>query len=411
MKKGIISEMLEKERKKDEERKNRIQDTVSMFSKLSGLDKEEIFESETPNELYLKQENIFRNGYSFSEFNNIFGETRKVNYLTSILDFLEVNFKIRLNYELSEFEKKNYENKIKNIVLPRYYLISKSDSEDIYKVYLRDKCCEYILNVWTQLETDLIYQISNIIEPNSTIKEILKNGIENKVNFWFYTYSHYYKYCPYGNYRNGIIMSYPPEDMREEILKKKTTNDPYAKDLMEDRDQLLEFQRKMNDTSFWNSVLKCFYEKGNENLNKEINLIYKPNIIRQEKEIKELTIKVENAKNVKKDEKPSKKESENQRKNRKTKYDNKEIWDQLLFHTKGKSPTGKTRAFYYKSLKITHQTISQHLMDMKPYLKNYINPIEIDDYDKLEKWMDLFKYFEKNKRIFDATWADYQKNR
>ena len=111
------------------------------------------------------------------------------------------------------------------------------------------KYCEHILNIWTQLETDLIYQISNFKEPNSTIKDILKNGIENKVKLWSFTYKKYYKSRLYNIYRNEIFMTYPTIEHRDETFKNCKLNIPYAKDLMENRDQLREFRRKMNDTN------------------------------------------------------------------------------------------------------------------------------------------------------------------
>ena len=99
------------------------------------------------------------------------------------------------------------------------------------------------------------------------------------------------------------------------------------------------------------------------------------------------------------------------KKRRKTKYDNKGMWDQLLFNTAGGSPTAKINNLDYKSFHINHQVIGNHLKEMKPYLKKYLNLRDKDIYDTLEEWMDLFNYFGENKRLFDATWSEYQKSR
>jgi hypothetical protein len=92
-------------------------------------------------------------------------------------------------------------------------------------------------------------------------------------------------------------------------------------------------------------------------------------------------------------------------------YDTKELWIKLLYHTKGKSSTGKVNNIEYKNKSISHQTIGKRLMQMKPYLKKYISAEKMDVYDSLKSWTKLFNYFEKNKSDFDATWHDYQKGK
>ncbi len=94
-----------------------------------------------------------------------------------------------------------------------------------------------------------------------------------------------------------------------------------------------------------------------------------------------------------------------------SKYDDKELWIQLIYHTEGKSPSGKVNNIEYKYKKITHQTIASRLNQMKPYLKNYLSPEKDDVYNSFKSWTKLFNYFEKNKRDFDATWQDYQKGK
>lgn len=94
-----------------------------------------------------------------------------------------------------------------------------------------------------------------------------------------------------------------------------------------------------------------------------------------------------------------------------TKYDDKELWIKLLYHTKGKSPTGKVNNIEYKNKSISHQTIATRLNQMKPYLKRYFGEEKIYVYDSLDSWTKLFKYFERSKRDFDATWIDYQKGK
>jgi len=94
---------IDKDRKAKEQR---IKNTVSKFSQLSGLEDGEIFDPESTNKLYFKWKNHFLDRWSFSSVNNIYGEFRRVNDLQSILEALEVNFNIRLNYELTSSEKR-----------------------------------------------------------------------------------------------------------------------------------------------------------------------------------------------------------------------------------------------------------------------------------------------------------------
>lgn len=297
MSKNRIVKFVDKVSESCLQRNIRIKSTVNKFSQLSGLKDVEKFEPESHNELYMKWKNNFLNGWSFSSGNNIYGELKEINDMTSILEALEVNFKIRLNYDLTSSEKKNYLEKIKNLVLSQYYLLSKERDDNYLTRMTKNKYYELIREIWTQLETDLIYQLTKAYKPDNILEKVLSNGIENNVKLWLEAYRKHYYYSTQNMLNNGIIMNYPPQEViiknQEEqkveesmgILKKYK---PYAKDLLEDEDKLFQFRRSMRDTSFWNSVLSSLYKKKCESKDEEINFIHIPDGIRKGKEILKL---------------------------------------------------------------------------------------------------------------------------
>jgi hypothetical protein len=229
--------------------------------------------------------------------------------MISIIEALEVNFKIRLDYDLTSFEKENYKNKIKNLILSQYNRLSNVDAENWLLQMEKHRYMRFIREIWTQLETDLIYQLTIAGKPDKVMEDMSLNCIENNVNSWLKTYNNYYRFDNQNRFKNEIIMTYPPLEIIEqnkeeqkihESMRIKTSYKPYAKDLIEDEKKLGEFRRSMKDTSFWGFVLKEYYSKELKNKTEDIELIFKPDSVRKQKEILDLKQELERNDKVKK---------------------------------------------------------------------------------------------------------------
>jgi len=256
-----------------------IHDITLKFSQLSGLNGKKYFEPQSPNELYLRSKNNFLNGITTSSNNNIYGKQMSLNELDSILIALQVNFKIRLNYELSDIELKNYKKKIKNFILSKYYEYSNIEAEERLGQlsYLTGIC-----DIWTQLEPDLIYQLTSyFVEMDETLNEILLNNIENNIDLWLLTYNNHYNYFGQNKFHNEIRMIYPPNktdiyyESKKESSKLSPDYKPHARDLIEDKNELSCFRRLMCDTSFWSSVLREYYKFVSDDTNKKYDELVK----------------------------------------------------------------------------------------------------------------------------------------
>ena len=116
-----LTEMINKITYKREARDKRLKKYISIFSDASGWEGTGSFKPEGTTDEFEKFSNNLVNGSLLSGFYDIFGNPYHQNKIEFIFEYLNYNFKIRLNYSLNYVESLRYKHKIKNMILYDYY--------------------------------------------------------------------------------------------------------------------------------------------------------------------------------------------------------------------------------------------------------------------------------------------------